>query len=337
MKILNKNVLIGFFKDKLTMTILFFFNSFLLILFFNLLNSKKLEILYPISISIFLYVILIFLEFFKYYTYVINLELTIKNPYYKLPFHTYIQEETSKTIQSIHENYLKQITSIKKKKEEEKHFISLWIHNIKGDLNVISLLIEKSIICQTSTTNIKNKIEKIYCSIDNVLNMFRLNEFSKDYIPQKVNLIECLKNVISQKSDELIYNKLYPQFHFNFETLYILSDKKWNEFLISQLISNAIKYSKVNNQSKYIHFIIERNNKNISLTIKDEGIGIPSWDLNRVFDAFFTGENGRNYRTATGIGLYLCRNVCKNLGHKISISSEVSIGTSVTISYLAKT
>lgn len=294
----------------MTMTILFFFNSFLLILFFNLLNSKKLEILYPISISIFLYVILIFLEFFKYYTYVINLELTIKNPYYKLPFHSYIQEETSRTIQNIHENYLKQITSIKKKKEEEKHFISLWIHNIKGDLNVISLLIEKSIIGQTSRTNIKNKIEKIYCSIDNVLNMFRLNEFSKDYIPQKVNLIECLKNVISQKSDELIYNKLYPQFHFNFETLYILSDKKWNEFLISQLISNAIK---------------------------DEGIGIPSWDLNRVFDAFFTGENGRNYRTATGIGLYLCRNVCKNLGHKISISSQVSIGTSVTISYLAKT
>ena len=69
------------------------------------------------------------------------------------------------------------------------------------------------------------------------------------------------------------------------------------------------------------------------LSIIDEGIGIVSKDLKRVFDPFFTGENGRKFGESTGMGLYLVKKVCDDLGHKVSIKSEVGKGTEVSISF----
>ena len=73
----------------------------------------------------------------------------------------------------------------------------------------------------------------------------------------------------------------------------------------------------------------------VKLNIKDEGIGIAKKDLRRVFDQFFTGENGRKYGESTGMGLYLCREVLTKLGHVITVESEIDKGTTVTIEFIA--
>lgn len=328
---MNKNSqILCFAKDKLILTGFFFINSFFIILFFNLLNKERLEILYPLSISIFLYSIFILIEWFKYKGFIINLNAVIKNPYYNISTSIQQQKLALSAIKGLHEDYIKELKKTRSDIKKEREFISQWIHNIKGNLNVIDLIAEKS------TLPIKNQTQKICSSLDNILTMFRLNEFSKDYIPQRLNLTQSIRKVMSEKSEEFIYNNVYPKFQFHSKDIWILSDEKWNEFLISQIISNAIKYSKSQNETKYIYFITKEIKNKIYLTIKDEGIGIPAWDLNRVFDAFFTGENGRKCKNSTGIGLYLCHNICENLGHTISITSEVSKGTEVTISYLAK-
>lgn len=328
---MNKNSqILCFAKDKLILTIFFFINSFFIILFFNLLNKNKPEILYPLSISIFLYLIFILIEWFKYKGFIISLNAVIKNPYYNISTSIQQQKLALSAIKGLHESYIKELKKSKSDIKKEREFISQWIHNIKGNLNIIDLIAEKS------TLPIKSQTLKIYSSLDNILTMFRLNEFSKDYIPQKFNLADSIKKIISEKSDEFIYNNVYPKFQFHSKDIWILSDKKWNEFLINQIISNAIKYSRSPREAKHIYFITKEIKTKIYLTIKDEGIGIPAWDLNRVFDAFFTGENGRKCKNSTGIGLYLCHTICENLGHTISITSEVSKGTEVTISYLAK-
>lgn len=319
-----------FIKDKLALTAVFFLNSFFIILFFNLLNNGKAEILYPMSISIFLYSIFILTEWFKYRGFLIKVKAIIKNPYSNISFSTYEQNEVLSAIKNLHEDYIRKLKNTKSDIEKERKFISQWIHNIKGNLNVIDLIAEKSAV------SINSQTKKIYSSLNNVLTMFRLNEFSKDYIPEKLNLAVLLRKIIAEKNDEFIYNNIYPKFQLHSEDILIFSDKKWNEFLISQIISNSIKYSKSSEETKYVYFITKRIEDKIYLTIKDEGIGIPAWDLNRVFDAFFTGENGRRFKNSTGIGLYLCNAICENLGHTISIISEVSKGTEVTISYLAK-
>ena len=75
-------------------------------------------------------------------------------------------------------------------------------------------------------------------------------------------------------------------------------------------------------KEKNIYFNIYINNTETKLTIRDEGIGIPSYDIKRVFNPFFTGENGRKIGDATGIGLYICKVISKKLNHSMAIESE---------------
>ena len=104
----------------------------------------------------------------------------------------------------------------------------------------------------------------------------------------------------------------------------VLTDEKWLAFVIEQMLSNALKYTPEGTVSVYL----ERPN---TLCIRDTGIGIAHDDLPRVFENGYTGCNGRRDRQASGLGLYLCRQICENLGHKISAESAVGEGTTVLI------
>ena len=107
----------------------------------------------------------------------------------------------------------------------------------------------------------------------------------------------------------------------------VLTDEKWQIFVVEQLISNALKYTK--NGSVEIAIKPEK-----TLSIRDTGIGIAPEDLPRVFERGFTGNNGRADKKATGIGLYLCKRICKALGHEIEIRSDKN-GTEVLIDLFA--
>lgn len=110
----------------------------------------------------------------------------------------------------------------------------------------------------------------------------------------------------------------------------VLTDEKWLGFVIEQVLSNAVKYTP------------EGGTVTVSCTdapallISDTGIGVEPEDLPRVFEQGFTGYNGRADKKATGLGLYLCRRVCRKLGHTITMDSRVGEGTTVTIG-LART
>ena len=105
--------------------------------------------------------------------------------------------------------------------------------------------------------------------------------------------------------------------------------------MLSQIISNAIKYSSDHDKSKNIYFSISKEEKYTVLEIRDEGIGIPEYDIDRVFEPFFTGENGRRIKKSSGIGLYICKLIAEKLGHKIHIKSKVGQGTIVKLRYLS--
>ncbi|PNB76914.1 hypothetical protein C1X30_31225, partial [Pseudomonas sp. FW305-BF6] len=100
-------------------------------------------------------------------------------------------------------------------------------------------------------------------------------------------------------------------------------------FVIEQLITNGIKYSK--GKGKYLTVSGYKTENHIVLEVVDEGIGIQPKDIRRVFQPFFTGENGRILGESTGMGLYLAKKICENLNHKISIQFEVNRGTKVSI------
>ncbi len=96
--------------------------------------------------------------------------------------------------------------------------------------------------------------------------------------------------------------------------------------MVNQIVSNAIKYSK---GSGLITFNVLRRNEKVILQVIDEGVGIPQQDLERVFELFYTGKNGRNNENSTGIGLAMVKNVAKYLSVEVVITSEVDKGTTV--------
>ena len=119
----------------------------------------------------------------------------------------------------------------------------------------------------------------------------------------------------------------------------VLTDEKWNAFAIDQVVANALEYaSQAGKPHQRLKFCLSRRPPGagapaIRLTIADEGPGIPPQDLPRIFEPFFTGENGRRYADATGIGLYLVKQVLDRLGHQIAVHSVEGQGTAVTLTY----
>ena len=105
--------------------------------------------------------------------------------------------------------------------------------------------------------------------------------------------------------------------------LKVLTDEKWLQLVVEQLLSNAVKYAPGGKVTVYAQG--ER------LVIEDNGVGISPEDLPRIFEKGFTGCNGRLDKRSTGIGLYLCRQICRRLGHTITVQSEPGRGTRVIL------
>src|SRR5690606_3219603 len=109
-----------------------------------------------------------------------------------------------------------------------------------------------------------------------------------------------------------------------------ITDSKWLSFVMTQLISNAIKYCKDKDGNKSLDIQIYEIDQAVNIVVKDEGIGIPQADIKRVFDPFFTGSNGRLTGESTGMGLYLAKKICLHLGYTLNVQSVEGEGTTFT-------
>ncbi|AKN30103.1 histidine kinase [Clostridium carboxidivorans P7] len=210
-------------------------------------------------------------------------------------------------------------------KQEYKEYIEMWIHEIKTPIAAIKLIIDnnKSMV----TSNILNEIEKVENYIDQSLFYSKSSQVDRDYIIKKLNLKECINNVVIRNSNTLIDRHIRVKIMECEE--FVFCDKKWIEFILHQIVSNSIKY--IEKTEGEILFQCKNNNGEIVLNISDTGIGISEKSLASVFNKGFTGENGRKFRESTGFGLYLSKKLCDSLGLGISITSKEGVGTTVSI------
>jgi two-component system, OmpR family, sensor histidine kinase YxdK len=176
---------------------------------------------------------------------------------------------------------------------------------------------------------IRKELYRLEDGLKTVLYTSRLSLFEKDYLIEQLNLQKLVNEVILENKRLFIQYKIFPKTTFPKEELYVYSDKKWLQFAMGQIISNAVKYSA--NKSDKICLHIEKLDKCILLEIKDFGIGIPSQDIKRVFEPYFTGTNGRLYHESTGMGLYLVKEIMNKLQHGLNLESEVGQGTTIQI------
>ena len=154
----------------------------------------------------------------------------------------------------------------------------------------------------------------------------RSTNLEKDYFIHTIQLNDFIRQVIKKHSKQLIH--AHGEIKMDSLNVEVYSDSKWLDFILGQLISNSIKYRKDLFQLSFT--AIEEPNR-VRLSISDNGIGIPSSDLSRIFDKGFTGENGRKFARSTGIGLYLCQKLCTKMHLGLEAFSVEGEGTTIQI------
>ena len=158
----------------------------------------------------------------------------------------------------------------------------------------------------------------------------RAENAEKDYLIKEVDLRKVIHGIAMKNKDDLLMNDI--DFNVSDIGYTVLTDGKWLEFMINQIISNSIKY-KANDRKACIDISATDMKDRCILTIRDNGKGISANDLPRVFDKAFTGENGRESAKSTGMGLYIVSSLCKRLGHKISINSREGEYTEIILEF----
>lgn len=230
------------------------------------------------------------------------------------------------SLYEINKTMNEEIKKYKLSLEEFKEYIEMWVHEVKLPLSSILLMTYK----KDDISKVIEPTKRIENFVEQVLYYARSENAEKDYIIKECDLKEIINKVIKKNKEIFILEKIEIKLE-NLDNKKVLSDSKWLEFIINQIISNSLKY--VDKEKSVITITTSETEKNTVLKIQDNGIGIPKSDIKKVFDKSFTGENGRKIQTSTGMGLYIAKQLCEKLGHKIEIESEQNKYTSVFITF----
>ena len=232
-------------------------------------------------------------------------------------------EDYQQIIQLINEEHNYYRTKTNQKYAEMIDYYTVWAHQIKTPIASMRLHLqnEDSALSRTLASDL-HRIEQY---VEMVLTFLRLDSESTDYVIKEYALDPIIRQAIKKFSSEFISRKLRLIYEPINET--VITDEKWLSFVIEQVLSNALKYT----TSGSITITLEKEKM---LCIKDTGIGIAPEDLPRIFENGYTGYNGRSNKKASGIGLYLCKRICSNLGHSIRAHSVVDEGTVIEIDLL---
>lgn len=249
------------------------------------------------------------------------------------------QQLVARLLEQQNSAYLNKLGAYRRQQELHNHFVLQWVHHMKTPLSVIDLLLQET-MKQTPSSEMEQKelalslheeADRISRGLEMLLHTARLDKFEMDLHLAKTPLHEVIRDVLIAHKRLCIRHNVIPQIDGEAWTE---TDRKWMTVVLNQIVSNAIKYSKDKHGVKHLIFRLEQNTDTGSkVSITDEGSGIAPHDIPRIFDPFFTGENGRTAGESTGMGLYLAKQVCSRLGHELSVSSEIGIGTTFTITF----
>ncbi|GFI69360.1 sensor histidine kinase GraS [Lachnospiraceae bacterium] len=228
------------------------------------------------------------------------------------------------------------VSEYDEKRGDMADYYTMWIHQIKTPIAAMRLLLEDradgtGLLAGQQAAEELFKIEQ-YAEM--ALCYARLDSLSSDLLFKKYNVYGILKQAVKKYAVLFIGSGL--SFSMEEFAVQAVTDEKWLAFVLEQILSNAIKYTKKGGISIYgADCAGDRLEGEVSyLVIEDSGIGIRKEDLPRIFERGFTGCNGRLEKRSTGIGLYLSRQILDRLSHTIRVESEVGKGTKVILGFV---
>lgn len=228
----------------------------------------------------------------------------------------------------ISQKYMNDVMAQREKSEKEyKEFIELWVHEIKNPMTALELQIH-NIDNFKEKRKLEREVRSINRLVEKVLYYARSSFVEKDFLLEKIALKEIVEETIKENAKELIQASMQVEMKELDYSVY--ADKKWMQFILSQIIMNSIKYK--TDEAK-IAFQGKKEKECVTLHIQDNGIGIHAEDIERIFEKGFTGKNGRTTKKSTGMGLYLCKKLCNKMNLSITADSKEGWGCNIKIQF----
>lgn len=250
-----------------------------------------------------------------------------------------LEEDYQKILHVLYQERCEQEEQNEEKYQELVDYYTTWVHQIKTPIAAMRLILQgmeaectqaygyraEAVHSQTeeSRQELTEELQRIEQYVEMVLCYLRLHSDYTDYIIKEYDLDDLLKQAVRKYASLFIRRKI----RLEYEPLgaRVVTDEKWLLFVIEQILSNALKYT---GSGGVISITLEKPK---TLCIRDTGIGIAPEDLPRIFEKGYTGDNGRKDKKASGIGMYLSRQICDNLGHRIFVTSVLGVGTEVRL------
>lgn len=321
-----------YIKDRIVFILLFILYSIFLTVLF-LIGGLKMDFIVIInSFNLIFISMVMIIRFIKQRAYFENINKTMEHLNEKFLISEIMKEprrhdyqEFYKIIKKSNKSMMDEISVIESEKQDYQEYIEAWVHEIKKPITSSLLVCEN--YKSDATRKIKGDIETINNKVEQVLFYARANNPEKDYLIKDTELDGIVNQVIQNNRQLLMLNEVKILKEDITTSAY--TDGKWISFILNQVILNAIKYKK--EKGAFIKITSSEIKKGIQLTIQDNGVGIKESEIHRVFDKGFTGSNGRNHSSSTGVGLYLCKKLTDALGIEIKASSSVGEGTLIQL------
>lgn len=314
------------------------------LLYMYLIGARKQDLVYAAVLDAILLLITVLVGFFRYSSKVKALSNALKRPVEEqaqLP-------EAADDVEMLYHRLLENQSIARSESESSaairqsqmRDYYSMWVHQIKTPISAMKLLLEAEreelgqLMCddeqsQCLLSDNMNSFEDELFRIEEYVGMAlqyqRVSSTENDFVLEKVSVDGVIRDTIKKYAKIMIRRHIGMNYSGTVQEVY--TDGKWLAFILEQLLSNAIKYTP---QGGVTIETAEEKDR-FFITIKDTGIGIKAEDLPRVFEKGYTGYNGHADKKATGIGLYLCRQMADKLGHTIRMESEIGKGTKVWI------
>lgn len=316
------------------------------LLYMYLIGARKQDVVYAAVLDAILLLITVLVGFFRYSSKVKALSNALKRPVEEqaqLPEATDDMEILYHRLlenQSIARSESESSAAVRQSRMRD--YYSMWVHQIKTPISAMKLLLEAErdelgqLMCDEEQSqyllsdnldSLEDELFRIEEYVSMALQYQRVSSTENDFVLEKVSVDDIIRDTIKKYAKVMIRRHIGINYSGTGQEVY--TDGKWLGFILEQILSNAIKYT----PRGFVTIETAEEKDRFFITIKDTGIGIKAEDLPRVFEKGYTGYNGHADKKATGIGLYLCRQMADKLGHTIRMESELGKGTKVWIGF----
>lgn len=314
------------------------------LLYMYLIGARKQDLVYAAVLDAILLLVTVLVGFFRYSSKVKALSNALKRPVEEQAQLPEATDDVEMLYQRLLENQSiarsESESSAAIRQSQMRDYYSMWVHQIKTPISAMKLLLEVEreelgqLICDDEQSqyllsdnmdSFEDELFRIEEYVSMALQYQRVSSTENDFVLEKVSVDGVIRDTIKKYAKIMIRRHIGINYSGTGQEVY--TDGKWLAFMLEQILSNAIKYT----PQGFVTIETAEEKDRFFITIKDTGIGIKAEDLPRVFEKGYTGYNGHADKKATGIGLYLCRQMADKLGHTIRMESEIGKGTKVWI------